>query len=133
MDGRWRTAAGAVTKLVCLMALATSLGCTGGGGATNLDTSKDEGAINMLLVELADTPKNQALADRVFDKASMPKPAEREKFTKYNFRVIEHVIDGASAKMKVEVTDFNGAVVGTQDWTATKADGAWKLQSTPVP
>jgi hypothetical protein len=131
MERRWRML-GTAGNLVCLVALAACVGC-GDGGTTNLDTTKDDGAINMLIVELADVSSSPVLAEKVFDKASMPKPADRAKYSKYNFRATEKQIEGTTAKMKVEVTDFNGAVVGTQDWTATKADGTWKLQSAPVP
>jgi hypothetical protein len=34
--------------------------------------------------------------------------------------------------MKVEILDSTGAVKATKDWTATKADGTWKLQAAPL-
>jgi len=108
------------------------MGCSGGAEKT-LDTSKDEGAINVLLIDLADLSGPGALSERVFDKATMPKPADLAKYNKYRYNVTEWQIDGASAKFKVEIKDQQDAVLTTQDWTATKASGAWKLQAAPLP
>lgn len=123
---------GSIRSLSLVAALALVIGCSEKG--PNTDTATDVGAINVLLVDIVDASNNQGLADRVFDKASMPKPADRMKYRNAMYRAIpeEIVIDGTSAKMKVEIIDSTGTVKATKDWTATKADGSWKLQSAPL-
>lgn len=122
----------ALRKLAVLVAVMTVTGCNSGSDKT-LDTSKDEGAINVLLIELADLSGPGALSERLFDKPTMPKPADLAKYKKFRYNVTEWQIDGTSAKFKVEVKDQQDAVLATQDWTATKASGSWKLQAAPLP
>jgi hypothetical protein len=119
-----------IQRIACMAVLATIWGCTGGGNA--YDTSKDDGAINALLMEVIES-RSEFAANNVFDKATMPAPAERGKYSKYNYNATEKVFEGDTAKLKVEVRDQQGKVVATKDWTATKADGAWKLQQAPLP
>jgi hypothetical protein len=118
--------------LSLVVALALVIGCAEKG--PNTDTATDVGAINVLLVDIVDASNNPGLAEKVFDKASMPKPADRMKYRDNMYRAIpeEIVIEGTSAKMKVEILDSTGAVKATKDWTATKADGTWKLQAAPL-
>jgi len=119
-----------LTSIACLAMFLAVSGCSPEG--TNYDTTKDDGAINVLLVDVVESTGDYA-ANNVWDKASMPKVEERAKYKKFNFSATEKVFDGASAKIKVEIKDQTGAVLATKDWTATKADGAWKLQQAPLP
>jgi hypothetical protein len=114
-----------------LAAAALAGGCS--PAPPSYDTSSDVGAINNVLAELGDASTSNSVAERIFAKGSIPKPAERAKFRNYNIFAAETTVDGTEAKIKAELRDGNGEVVGTQDWTATKADGTWRLQSTPMP
>ncbi len=129
---RTGTVACPLRKLAFLTVMVSFLGCSSGADKT-LDTSKDEGAINVVLIELADLSGPGTLSERLFDKATMPKPADLAKYKNYRYNVTEWQIDGASAKFKVEIKDQQDAVLATKDWTATKASGAWKLQETSLP
>lgn len=135
MRGR-QQAAISTTRAWALAAWLGAVYCISGcGGPENkFDQSTETGAINITLVDMMDASTNQPLAEQVWDKASMPKPAERAKYGKFgSFVATETVIEGNTAKLKVEIHDMSGAVVGTKDWTMTKADGKWKVQSAPLP
>lgn len=114
----WRAVQGGIA----VAAIITCLGCN--KGSATYDASKDEGAINILLVDVIESPN-------VWDKASIPK--DRSKYSKYSYTAVEKEIEPTSAKLKVEIRDRQDKVVATKDWTATKADGTWKLQSAPLP
>lgn len=113
-----------LTQIACLAALATCLGCTESG--PSFDSTEDDGALNILLVDVIES-------NSVWDKAAAPKPQDRAKYSKYTYSAVEKQIEPTSAKMKVEIKDPQGNVVATKDWTATKADGTWKLTSAPLP
>ncbi len=129
-------AVGVSVRKMAAVAWLGALGCMSGCGApaNKFDQSTETGAINIVLVDMLDASTNQGLAERVWDKASMPKPADRAKYGKFgSFSAVETVVDGNTAKLKVEIHDISGATVGTKDWTLTKADGTWKIQTAPLP
>jgi hypothetical protein len=116
-----------------LLSLIFLPGC-GGGPVDQLDTSTETGAINLVLTKMVDAASSQQLTEELWVKASIPKPADRAKFRNYNgFIATETVVEGDTAKVKVEVYGKDGTVVSTQDWVMSKADGNWKVQSAPLP
>lgn len=118
---------------LALLSLIFFPGC-GGGPVDQLDASTETGAINLVLTKMVDAAGSQRLTEELWVKASVPKPADRAKFRNYNgFIATETVVEGDTAKVKVEVYGKDGTVVSTQDWVMSKADGTWKVQSAPLP
>ncbi|MDZ4782848.1 MAG: DUF4878 domain-containing protein [Planctomycetia bacterium] len=116
-----------------LMSLLYIPGC-GDGPVDQLDTSTETGAINLVLTKLVDAAGSQRLTEELWVKSSIPKPADRAKFRNYNgFIATETLVEGDTAKVKVEVYGKDGTVVSTQDWVMSKADGTWRVQSAPLP
>ncbi len=97
------------------------------------DPSTDEGQINELMATMGDVSSSQSLAEQLFEKSSVPKPAERVKYGKYFFQVVDKNVTPESATLKVNVTANQGGAVTEKEWTAVKSDGKWKLKSAPLP
>jgi len=133
-QNRGETRRSALGATICLLlAVITWTGC-GSGAVDALDTSTEIGAINTTLSMLSDAATSPSLAQEIFTKEALPKPADMKKFGKYAaYMAKEAEIDGDNAKLKVDIYDMQGQVVATQDWTATRAGGNWRVSSAPLP
>ncbi|MEX0937286.1 MAG: hypothetical protein WDZ59_05445 [Pirellulales bacterium] len=114
--------------LAAVLTAAVVVGCGGdSSGQTELPPE-----IDMLATQLASNSREEESFQQSFASGATV-PEDRERYSNYQYRVMEKTVDGNTATLQVRVSTFEGNELGTEQWTATQEGETWKLTAAPLP